>query len=88
MDRIRTLEMAAQIVRQDRQNDYGTPEDNFGRIARLWGAYLGTSVDQHDVAAMMALVKVARIATSPAKADNWIDLAGYAACGAEVAGAE
>ena len=33
----------------------------------------------------MALLKIARIASSPAKEDNWVDLAGYAANGAEIA---
>ena len=33
---------------------------------------------------MMALLKIARIAGGNAKADNWIDLAGYAACGGEL----
>ena len=30
------------------------------------------------------MFKVARIATGHGKADNWIDLAGYAACGGEL----
>ena len=34
-----------------------------------------------DLAAMLALLKIARIASGHAKEDNWIDLAGYAACG-------
>lgn len=32
----------------------------------------------------MCLFKIAHIATSHGKADNWIDLAGYAACGGEL----
>lgn len=39
-----------------------------------------------DVAAMMGLFKIARIATGHRKADNWVDLAGYAACGGELEG--
>jgi hypothetical protein len=34
---------------------------------------------------MMALMKIARLATNPAHEDSWVDLAGYAACGASVA---
>lgn len=33
----------------------------------------------------MALFKIARIATGHGKADNWVDLAGYAACVGEQA---
>lgn len=40
-----------------------------------------------DVAAMMGLLKVARIATGN-KADSFVDLAGYAACAGEIATAE
>jgi hypothetical protein len=43
-------------------------------------------IGPEDVAAMMCLFKIARIATGHGKADNWIDLAGYAACGGELEG--
>lgn len=67
-----------------REEDYGTPESNFGRIADMWSAYKGVDISPVDVAAMMALVKIARIASGHAKSDNWVDLAGYAACGGEI----
>ena len=35
-------------------------------------------------AAMLILVKVARLSSSPWHRDNWVDIAGYAACGSEV----
>jgi hypothetical protein len=34
---------------------------------------------------MNALIKVARLSTNPTHKDSWIDLAGYAACGAGIA---
>lgn len=37
-----------------------------------------------DVAAMMILLKIARVAGGHGKSDNWIDIAGYAACGGEL----
>lgn len=37
---------------------------------------------------LMALLKVARIAGNRPKPDNWVDLAGYAACGAEISARE
>ena len=49
----------------------------------MWSVYLECHLDAKDVAAMMALLKICRIATGKPKSDNWIDLAGYAAIGAE-----
>lgn len=86
MTRKECLEQAAECVLRDRASQYGGPEDNFGRIARLWSVYTGTALDGIDVAMMMALLKVARIRNNKGYADGYIDLAGYAACGAECAG--
>lgn len=88
------LQAAEKCVCGQREQDYGTPEDNFKAIAELWEAYLNKActrgvnvrVEAKDVAVMMALLKIARIAAGGGKADSWIDLAGYAACGAECEG--
>lgn len=87
MKREEILAAAQRCVCGDREQDYGSPESNFGRIAALWSVYLGADIYPRDVAAMLALLKIARIASGHAKADNWIDLAGYAACGGEIEGA-
>lgn len=90
MKREEILDAAKRCVCGDREQDYGSPERNFELIAGLWADYLhgiGVNLDflePHDVAAMLALLKIARIASGHAKADNWIDLAGYAACGGEI----
>ena len=42
------------------------------------------AIDPDDAAALLALLKIARIATGHGKSDNWVDLAGYAACGGEL----
>lgn len=89
MTRKEILETAEKMVNGDRQDDYGTPEQNFERIAMLWTHYLGsdrlnTGITPVDVAAMLALLKIARVASGHGKSDNWIDLAGYAACGGEL----
>lgn len=92
MTREQILDTAKKCVCGDREQDYGSPEDNFQTIASLWADYLqacGVSIaflDPHDVAAMLGLLKIARIASGNAKADNWVDLAGYAACGGELEG--
>jgi hypothetical protein len=79
------LDVCRELVTKHRQSQYGTPEDNFGRIAAMWGVYLGVDVRAHDVANMMILLKVVRSQNMPAKSDTWVDVAGYAACGCEVA---
>lgn len=78
------LEEALGIVTKDRNAAYGDPEDNFREIANLWGAYLGRGFQPYEVADMMILMKVARNMHKPSR-DNYVDVAGYAACGAEVA---
>lgn len=90
MNRQETLEAALKCVCGEREQDYGRPEDNFAIIAQMWSAYiqgacgLKLPIEADDVAAMMALLKIARISSGNGKADNWVDLAGYAACGAEL----
>lgn len=80
------LVSAIGCVCNDREDQYGPPEDSFYRISKLWNAYLGDNlVDEVDVAMMMGLLKVARAKTGRNKADNFVDLAGYAACAGEIA---
>ena len=88
MKREEILDTAKRCVCGDREQDYGSPEKNFERIAEFWSTYMGYPVVAHDVAAMLALLKIARIASGHAKEDNWIDLAGYAACGGEIESGE
>jgi len=88
MTRKELLAKATTIVTGERDAQYGGPEDNFNRIADLWNAYLGEPdrIGPEDVAVMMMLLKVARLAASEYKSmDSWVDIAGYAACGAEIA---
>ena len=86
MNRADILATASEYVTIDRATTHGDVEDNFRRIADLWNAYLGVDdITSIDVAVMLALLKVARIRSNPTHADNWIDIAGYAACGGEIA---
>lgn len=98
MTREEILNAAKECVCQSREADYSSPEYSFAAIANLWSDYLRATgvirkeiptdewggISPKDVAAMMVLFKVARIATGRNKSDNWIDAAGYAACGGEV----
>lgn len=87
MNRTEVLEAARHCVCGERQQDYGSPENNFANIAALWEAYTGRSYTPVEVAVMLALLKVARI-KSGRKADNFVDLAGYAALAGELADLE
>lgn len=83
MTRKELLETALKAT-TERGQEYGKPEDNFAVIARLWRIYLGVPVNAHDVAMMMILFKVARAKSNPTHIDNLVDIAGYAACAAEL----
>ena len=93
MKRQDILDTATKCVCGDREQDYGSPEDNFSTIAAMWEPYLrrkciskgaGVSVGAEDVAMLLALVKIGRIASGNVKEDNYVDLAGYAACAGEI----
>nr|DAG18908.1 MAG TPA: hypothetical protein [Caudoviricetes sp.] len=83
--RAEILDAAKKIVTGEREKQYGSPEDNFGVIARLWSTYAGREFTPVDVAVMMTLLKVARIRTGHYKVDSYIDACGYLACAAEIA---
>ena len=84
------LDLAKEAV-AGRGLNYGRPEDNFERIARRWRAHLmnayGIDVDltATSVAIMCSDIKTARLENQPNHLDSWVDMAGYAACGAEIA---
>lgn len=92
--RAEILDAAKAIVTGERERQYGKPENNFRMIGNLWEIYLkarcldscgGLDILPEDVAMMMSLLKIARIASGNYKADSFIDLAGYAACAGECA---
>ena len=95
MKRSEVLAEAEKCVCGQREQDYGTTENNFETIGLLWGVYLNAAhpnelknfaingITAEDVAVMMSLLKVARIATGSSP-DSFVDLAGYAACAGEI----
>lgn len=80
MTRARILQTAEQMVNGNRQDDYGTPENSFAIIAHLWTGYLHAKlkddINAVDVAAMMALLKIARISSGHGKSDSGLTLPG------------
>lgn len=85
MNRSEILDTAKEYVTKDRDATHGDAESNFKHISEYWSVYLGVTVNPHDVAVMMTLLKIARIDSNPGNADNWIDGCGYLACGGEIA---
>jgi hypothetical protein len=94
MTRKEILAAAEKCVCEDRNKEYSEPEDIFSLIAALWEPVIrarcvpdGTYVcmDETTVALLMALLKIARASVNQEHIDSWIDLAGYAACGGELA---
>lgn len=82
--RAEILHEAESCICGQREQDYGSPEDNFGTIAKLWTAYTGTLITALDVAMMMCLLKIARIKNGGGTGDSFVDLCGYGACGGEI----
>lgn len=92
MDKTVFLDDVMNIV-AEREEQHGSPKEIFDSIAIFWNDYLnrayGCEVDLSgmDVALMMVSFKVARTIANPEKAlDSLMDIAGYAACAAEVGG--
>jgi hypothetical protein len=75
---------AAQCVGHDRNDQYGEPENSFPQIAALWNAHLGFDLNSHDVAIMLALLKIARMGAGY-KRDSYVDAAGYIGIAGELA---
>ena len=79
---------ASSAVR-DRNKEHGHTQRSFGMIADMWSVYINHSftirgevrLKPHDVAQMMAMVKLARTVYGYS-IDNFIDGAGYTALAA------
>lgn len=82
------LREAEGLITGDRNKSYGSPTQNFTNIADLWNVQFrhklveGQRFTATDVAIAMIHVKQARLIAQP-KRDNFVDIAGYAACGWE-----
>lgn len=85
MDRTQVLTKAADLIDGQRAHDYGDATESFTRLATIWTGILGNNVTPAQVAICLAGLKLSRLAATPTHPDSWVDLAGYAALGAEVA---
>jgi len=94
----RLLEDAIEACCGDRHLNYGNPENNFKRISMLQDAWIGCrygvefdrniggswSLDPFDTVALNILQKLGRLSNNPRHRDSIIDIAGYAACWADL----
>ena len=85
MNRAEILSTAARAVTVDRAATHGDAERNFATIAAIWSTLTGATITAPQVALMLAGLKIARAWGNPQHGDSWVDLAGYAACGGEIA---
>jgi hypothetical protein len=87
--RAKFLKQVEGLVCTDRNVQHGDAEDNFRNIATLWSNYLAMRpngpLQSYEVGIMMTLFKIARMVHNPTNQDNWLDSAGYMACGAVIA---
>ncbi len=83
----KVLAKASTLTHGSRNRDYGPPQENFQRTADMWNAYIAgkETLASSDVCMMLGLLKISRV-SHQVDADGFVDLAGYAACGAECAG--
>ena len=85
MKRQQTLDAASVLINRDRAATYGDAFAMHSQIAFMWGAILKCTIRPHQVALLMAALKLARAAHNPKHEDNFIDLCGYAALASEMA---
>jgi hypothetical protein len=72
------LEEADKII-GERGQDYGGIEDNFMRIARLATIILNVQITPYQVAMILHATKLARMAGTRDKHDNYVDAINYIA---------
>ena len=81
--KLSVLKEANKIIYGDREKTYGKPSKNLDTIAQMWNAYISAReakvLNAKDVAAMMILLKTARLANDPSHRDSVVDICGYAA---------
>lgn len=77
------LAEAIDLINGEREQHYGTPQDNFKAIAGLWSAYLDYPISPADACHLMVLLKVARLRNGKHR-DSSVDAAAYCALGFEV----
>lgn len=84
MNREEILNTAENLINGERAKNYGSAEENFTRLGKMIGGYLGIEISPSDVAVILTMLKLARIKGNAAYIDNWVDGCGYLALGGEI----
>jgi hypothetical protein len=79
----------ARVAVTNRENMYGSPAENYDRVAAMINVILKDKLEYDitpaDAVLVMCGIKLARLINQPDHADSQVDLAGYAAILSEVA---
>jgi hypothetical protein len=92
-ERVNILTEASSLITGQRQEDYGTPEENFQRMADYANIHFKKNLENNipfaprQMAEYMILLKMARTVNSPTR-DSYVDIGGYAGIAGELALAE
>lgn len=78
------LQAALVLTTSDRRDVYGPPEVEFARVAAAFGAVTGVEITPEQAVIFMLLLKLVRLGVAPDHSDSAVDIAGYAACLADV----
>ena len=88
------LSEVKKIICNDRNEQYGEPEDSFKNIAEYWTTYIkhncvapgaDCGLDERDVAIIIMMFKLGRMETSYfANYDSFIDAIGYMTCATDI----
>jgi hypothetical protein len=81
------LAEASVLLTDTREETYGSFWENHRRIGVMWGEFLQLeeAISPEQVAVMMALVKISRIANDSTHTDNYIDAVAYLSGAGELA---
>lgn len=92
-ERVKILTEASGLITGQRQEDYGTPEVNFQRMADYANIHFAYNlannipISPRQTAEYMILLKMARTINSPTR-DSYVDICGYAGISGELANLE
>ena len=79
-----TFKIAASLVSGDRARKHGDMFHSHDLIAKFWSVYLEKTLDAHDVACLMVLLKLARTQCGEINLDDYVDICGYGAIAGEI----